>query len=74
MLSFVLVAAVALLVTLGHRYYWLTTELEREEQSQDLQLARAVALSLDRVMVGPRHLMATLATESRRSTSATSPG
>jgi signal transduction histidine kinase/ActR/RegA family two-component response regulator len=63
MLSFVLVAAVALLVSSGHRYYWLTTELEREQHSQDLQLARAVTLSLDRFMADRRHLIATLATE-----------
>lgn len=63
MLSFVLVAAVALLVSSGHRYYWLTTELEREQHSQDLQLARAVTLSLDRFMADRHHLIATLATE-----------
>jgi signal transduction histidine kinase/CheY-like chemotaxis protein/HAMP domain-containing protein len=63
MVCFVLIAALAVLVTCGHRYYWLTTELERDEQIEDLQLARAVALSLDRFMTARRHLIATLATE-----------
>ena len=63
MICFVLVAAVAIVVVSAHRYYWLSTELERDEGIEDLQLARAVALSLDRFVVARRYLVAALAAE-----------
>ena len=61
--SIVGVTAFAILALSAQRYVWLTGALQQEELDQDLELARSVALGLDRYVSQQRYLIDQLAAE-----------